>query len=400
MAVKQDILDIYAKEVEGIKEAGLFKGEAPIASPQGARVKLEDGREVINMCANNYLGLGDDKRLIEAAKKTYDEKGYGLASVRFICGTQDIHKQLEKRISSFLGMDDTILYSSCFDANGGLFETILTAEDAVISDELNHASIIDGIRLSTARCIRFRHNDLVQLERLLEQHHTTYRQLIIVTESIFSMDGDQADLTALVRLKKRYSNVLLYVDEAHAFGVRGLRGLGCAEETGCIRDIDFLVGTFGKAAASAGAYIACCRTIREYLVNRMRTLIFTTALPPTSIAWTLFIVRKLAGMQDRREHLARISRTLREALQAKGYGCPSASHIVPLIIGPSADTVLCAELLQRHGFYALPVRPPTVPEGTSRIRFSLTADIREDEIGELIPLIPLKEERNTNAIRF
>lgn len=263
-----------------------------------------------------------------------------------------------------------------------------------------HASIIDGIRLSTARCIRFRHNDLVQLERLLEQHHATFRQLIIVTESIFSMDGDQADLTALVRLKKRYSNVLLYVDEAHAFGVRGLRGLGCAEETGCIRDIDFLVGTFGKAAASAGAYIACCRTIREYLVNRMRTLIFTTALPPTSIAWTLFIVRKLAGMQDRREHLARISRTLREALQAKGYGCPSASHIVPLIIGPSADTVLCAELLQRHGFYALPVRPPTVPERTSRIRFSLTADIREDEIGELIPLIPLKEERNTNAIRF
>lgn len=177
------------------------------------------------------------------------------------------------------------------------------------------------------------------------------------------------------------------MDEAHAFGVRGLRGLGCAEETGCIRDIDFLVGTFGKAAASAGAYIACCRTIREYLVNRMRTLIFTTALPPTSIAWTLFIVRKLAGMQDHREHLARISRTLREALQAKGYGCPSASHIVPLIIGPSADTVLCAELLQRHGFYALPVRPPTVPEGTSRIRFSLTADITEQEIEEIIKYI-------------
>lgn len=175
--------------------------------------------------------------------------------------------------------------------------------------------------------------------------------------------------------------------EAHAFGVRGPRGLGCAEETGCIRDIDFLVGTFGKAAASAGAYIACCRTIREYLVNRMRTLIFTTALPPTSIAWTLFIVRKLARMQDHREHLARISRTLREALQAKGYGCPSASHIVPLIIGPSADTVLCAELLQRHGFYALPVRPPTVPEGTSRIRFSLTADITEQEIEEIIKYI-------------
>ena len=375
------------QELEGIRNAGLYKTERIITSPQNAKIEVKGGKQVLNMCANNYLGLADHPEVIKAAQEGTAKRGYGLSSVRFICGTQDIHKELEQKISAFLGTEDTILYGSCFDANGGLFETLLGPEDAIISDALNHASIIDGIRLSTARCIRFRHNDLVQLERLLEQHHATFRQLIIVTESIFSMDGDQADLTALVRLKKRYSNVLLYVDEAHAFGVRGPRGLGCAEETGCIRDIDFLVGTFGKAAASAGAYIACCRTIREYLVNRMRTLIFTTALPPTSIAWTLFIVRKLARMQDHREHLARISRTLREALQAKGYGCPSASHIVPLIIGPSADTVLCAELLQRHGFYALPVRPPTVPEGTSRIRFSLTADITEQEIEEIIKYI-------------
>ncbi len=250
-------------------------------------------------------------------------------------------------------------------------------------DKLVHASLIDGIRLSAAKCIRYRHNDLAQLERLLKEHHSAFRQIIIVTESIFSMDGDQADLPALAELKRRYGNVLLYVDEAHAFGVRGRQGLGCAEESGCTGDIDFLVGTFGKAAASAGAYIVCRKVIREYLVNRMRTLIFTTGLPPVNIAWTLFVVRRLADMRERREHLAHISRSLREALQAQGYACPGASHIVPMIIGQSADTVLKAEALQRHGFYALPVRPPTVPEGTSRIRFSLTADIRQEEIEEL-----------------
>ena len=187
------------------------------------------------------------------------------------------------------------------------------AQTLILADKLVHASLIDGIRLSSARCIRYRHNDLPQLERLLKEHHASYRQIIVVTESIFSMDGDEADLAALVRLKRSYDNVLLYVDEAHAFGVRGKQGLGCAEESGTIADIDFLVGTFGKAAASAGAYLACRKVIREYLVNRMRTLIFTTALPPVNIAWTLFVVRKLAGMGERREHLAHISRTLREA---------------------------------------------------------------------------------------
>ena len=204
------------------------------------------------------------------------------------------------------------------------------------------------------------------------------------------MDGDEADLRALVALKKRYDNLLLYVDEAHAFGVRGPHGLGCAEEAGCIGDIDFLVGTFGKAAASAGAYIVCRQVVRDYLINRMRTFIFTTALPPVNIAWTLFIVRKLADMQERREHLAHIGRLLRDALTARSYACPSTSHIVPLMVGPSADTVLRADQLQRHGFYALPVRPPTVPEGTSRIRFSLTADVRADEILRLIACIPEK----------
>ena len=276
-----------------------------------------------------------------------------------------------------------MVFNSGYHANTGILPAVSDAHTLILADKLVHASLIDGIRLSAAKCIRYRHNDLTQLERLLEEHHTVHHRVIIVTESIFSMDGDQADLQKLTELKRKYDNVLLYVDEAHAFGVRGRQGLGCAEEFHCIHDIDFLVGTFGKAAASVGAYIVCKKVIREYLVNRMRTLIFTTGLPPVNIAWTLFIVRRLADMQERRKHLAHISRTLREALQVQGYTCPSVSHIVPMIIGPSADTVLQAEALQRHGFYALPVRPPTVPEGMSRIRFSLTAEIRKEEIEEL-----------------
>ena len=353
------------------------------------RTVLADGRRMLNLSSNDYLGLAADRKLREEFLQTLTPDTFQptSSSSRLLTGNFGVYEKLETELATLFGTEAALVFNSGYHANTGILPAVSDAQTLILADKLVHASIIDGIRLSAARCIRYRHNDLAQLERLLEQHHAAYRQLIIVTESIFSMDGDQADLTTLVHLKKRYPNVLLYVDEAHAFGIRGTHGLGCAEESGCIRDIDFLVGTFGKAAASAGAYIACSRTIREYLVNRMRTFIFTTALPPTSIAWTLFIVRKLAGMQDRRKHLASISRMLREALQAKGYDCPSVSHIVPLIVGPSADTVLRAEMLQRHGFYALPVRPPTVPEGTSRIRFSLTADIEEREIEEIIQCI-------------
>ena len=223
MARKNDILSIYTKEVEEIREAGLFKGEAPIASAQGARVKLEDGREVINMCANNYLGLGDSQRLIDAAKRTYDERGYGMASVRFICGTQDIHKQLEERISHFLGTDDTILYSSCFDANGGLFETILGQEDAVISDELNHASIIDGVRLCKAKRYRYKNNDMADLEeRLKEADAAGARVKLIATDGVFSMDGIICNLKGVCDLADKY-NALVMVDDSHAVGFVGRR---------------------------------------------------------------------------------------------------------------------------------------------------------------------------------
>ncbi len=345
-----------------------------------------NGRRMLNLSSNDYLGLATDKELREEFLQTLTPETFlpTSSSSRLLTGNFSIYDELEAELARLFGTEAALVFNSGYHANTGILPAVSNAQTLILADKLVHASIIDGIRLSPARCIRYRHNDLVQLERLLAQNHTEYQQIIIVTESLFSMDGDQADLQELVRLKQNYDNVLLYVDEAHAFGVRGKHGLGCAEETGCIRDIDFLVGTFGKAAASAGAYIVCRRAIREYLVNRMRTLIFTTALPPVNIAWTLFIVRRLPGMQERREHLSALSRMLKEALQARGYACPSVSHIVPMIIGPSADTVLRAEALQRHGFYALPVRPPTVPEGTSRIRFSLTAEIKKEEIEELI----------------
>ena len=372
------------QELQKLKEQNNLR-QLPRIVHEGREV-LVGGQRMLNLSSNDYLGLAADRELREEFLRTLTPDTFlpTSSSSRLLTGNFTVYEELETELATRFGTEAALIFSSGYHANSGILPAVCDTQTLILADKLVHASLIDGIRLSTARCIRYRHNDLAQLERLLRQHHAEFRQVIIVTESLFSMDGDRADLTALVQLKRNYDNVLLYVDEAHAFGVCGRQGLGCAEEADCIREIDFLVGTFGKAVASAGAYIVCSRIIREYLVNRMRTLIFTTALPPVCIAWTLFIVRKLADMQPRREHLARISRMLREAMQAKGYACPSTSHIVPLIVGPSGETVLRAENLQRHGFYALPVRPPTVPEGTSRIRFSLTAAIREEEIEALI----------------
>lgn len=350
---------------------------------------IVNGQRMLNLSSNDYLGLASDRKLREEFLNTLTPDTFmpTSSSSRLLTGNFTVYEELEAELTQLFGTEAALVFNSGYHANTGILPAVSDNRTLILADKLVHASLIDGIRLSSAKCIRYRHNDILQLSRLLEEHHTEYRQIIIVTESLFSMDGDQADLSALVQLKHRYDNVLLYVDEAHAFGVRGKHGLGCAEEAGCIGDIDFLVGTFGKAAASTGAYIVCKKVIREYLVNRMRTLIFTTALPPVNIAWTVFILRRLANMQERREHLAHISRMLRKALEERGYPCPSVSHIVPMIIGPSADTILRAEALQRNGFYALPVRPPTVPEGTSRIRFSLTAEVKEQEIKEMIKYI-------------
>lgn len=375
------------QELQVLKERSNLRA-LPALTHEGRDV-IAGGRRMLNLSSNDYLGLASDRKLREEFLQglTADSFLPTSSSSRLLTGNFTIYEELEQTLARLFGTEAALVFNSGYHANTGILPVVSDAQTLILADKLVHASLIDGIRLSAARCIRYRHNDMKQLERLLAENHAAYRQVIVVTESIFSMDGDVANLKELVRLKQAYDNVLLYVDEAHAFGARGEQGLGYAEETGCIREIDFLVGTFGKAAASAGAYIACRSTIREYLVNRMRTFIFTTALPPVNIAWSLFIVRRLAGFRERRIHLKNISNILRNALTEKGYTCPSESYIVPMIVGASSDTILKAEELQRHGFYALPVRPPTVPEGTSRIRFSLTADITEEEIKELIKYI-------------
>lgn len=379
-----NMLNQMQQELLALKEQNNLRS-LPQVAHVGKTVEA-NGRQMLDLSSNDYLGLAADISLREEFLQTLTPTNFiaSSSSSRLLTGNFKIHEELEKELAAMLGTEAALVACSGYHANIGILPAVSDRQTLILADKLVHASIIDGIRLSAARCIRFRHNDLEQLWQLLERNHAAYRQVIIVTESIFSMDGDQADLKELVRMKKKYSNVMLYVDEAHAFGVRGERGLGCAEEADCIRDIDFLVGTFGKAAASAGAYVACCNTIREFLVNRMRSFIFTTALPPVIMAWTLFVVRKLGSMHQRRETLVRNSRILRDALQARGYSCQSTSHIVPMILGSSANAIAKADELQKCGFYVLPVRPPSVAEWSSRIRFSLSAGISLQEMEELI----------------
>ena len=386
MAVKQDILDIYAKEVEGIKEAGLFKGEAPIVSPQGARVKLEDGREVINMCANNYLGLGDDKRLIEAAKKTYDEKGYGLASVRFICGTQDIHKQLEKRISSFLGMDDTILYSSCFDANGGLFETILTAEDAVISDELNHASIIDGVRLCKAKRYRYHNNDMADLRAKLEEADAAGARIkLIATDGVFSMDGIIADLKGICDLADEF-HALVMVDDSHAAGFVGKTGRGTAEYCGVQGRVDIITGTLGKALGGAsGGFTSARKEIVDLLRQRSRPYLFSNTLAPAIAGASMAVFDILEKDTTLRDHLEETTAYYRQQLTEAGFDIiPGVHPIVPVMLYDERLAGEYAKRMMEKGVYVVAFSYPVVPKGKARIRTQVCASHTKEDIDFIV----------------
>lgn len=380
------------QELQELKEKSNLR-KLPAITHEGRNV-IVDGQRMLNLSSNDYLGLANDRKLRQEFRETLTTETFlpTSSSSRLLTGNFSIYDRLEQQLADSFGTEAALTFNSGYHANTGILPVVSNTHTLILADKLVHASLIDGIRLSAAKCIRYRHNEYNQLERLLQVNHSEYERIIVVTESIFSMDGDEADLRELVRLKKQYPNVLLYVDEAHAFGVRGQRGLGCAEEQDCINDIDFLVGTFGKALASAGAYIVCRKVIREYLINKMRTFIFTTALPPVTVQWTSFMLERLAGFRQRREALQFLSNQLREALKNKGYDCPSTSHIVPLITGESCVAIRKAEELQRKGFYALPVRPPTVPEGTSRIRFSLTAEIRESEMEKLINEISKDEK--------
>lgn len=377
---------IYAKEVEEIREAGLFKGEAPIASAQGARVKLEDGREVINMCANNYLGLGDSQRLIDAAKRTYDERGYGMASVRFICGTQDIHKQLEERISHFLGTDDTILYSSCFDANGGLFETILGQEDAVISDELNHASIIDGVRLCKARRYRYKNNDMADLEeRLKEADAAGARVKLIATDGVFSMDGIICNLKGVCDLADQY-NALVMVDDSHAVGFVGKHGRGTAEYNGVEGRVDIITGTLGKALGGAsGGYTSGRREIIDLLRQRSRPYLFSNTLAPAIVGASLELFDMLEESTQLRDHLEETTAYYRKQLTDNGFDIIPGTHpCVPVML---YDEKLAGEFARRmmaKGVYVVAFSFPVVPKGKARIRTQVCASHTREDIDFIV----------------
>ena len=386
MARKNVILSFYAKEVEEIREAGLFKGEAPIASAQGARVKLEDGREVINMCANNYLGLGDSQRLIDAAKRTYDERGYGMASVRFICGTQDIHKQLEERISHFLGTDDTILYSSCFDANGGLFETILGQEDAVISDELNHASIIDGVRLCKARRYRYKNNDMADLgERLKEADAAGARVKLIATDGVFSMDGIICNLKGVCDLADQY-NALVMVDDSHAVGFVGKHGRGTAEYNGVEGRVDIITGTLGKALGGAsGGYTSGRREIIDLLRQRSRPYLFSNTLAPAIVGASLELFDMLEESTQLRDHLEETTAYYRKQLTDNGFDIIPGTHpCVPVML---YDEKLAGEFARRmmaKGVYVVAFSFPVVPKGKARIRTQVCASHTREDIDFIV----------------
>jgi len=382
--MKNNLLDSFVDELHKLEKQGNSR-TLPLITQQGNRIQYKE-KKGYNLSSNDYLDLATDLTLREEFLQSVnsDNALFSASSSRLLTGNHLLYTQLENQLSYMFGTESALVFNSGYHMNTGILPAICHGRTLILADKWVHASLIDGIRLSAAQHFRYRHADYAHLEELLAKHASRFERVIIVTESIFSMDGDCTDLRYLVRLKRRYSNVMLYVDEAHAVGVRGERGLGCAEEQGCIAAIDFLTGTFGKALASLGGYLVCRQPIRDYLINKMRTLLFTTALPPINLRWSLFILERLDSFSDRRQQLRENSAWLKQQIIAKGYECCSQSHILPLIIGDSNAAVLKAEDLQRKGFYVLPIRPPTVPEGTSRIRISLTAGIPTSLIHQLV----------------
>lgn len=383
---KDELLNIYREETEGIKAANLYKKELVIASTQGAYVILKDGRRMLNMCSNNYLGLCDNETLIKAAKETCDKKGYGLSSVRFICGTQDIHKQLEKRIADFFGMENTILYASCFDANGGLFETILSEQDAVISDELNHASIIDGVRLCRAKRYRYKNNNMEDLEKqLAEADRQGARIKLIATDGVFSMDGIIANLKGICDLADRY-HALVMVDDSHAAGFVGKTGRGTPEHCGVEGRIDILTGTLGKALGGAsGGYTTGRKEIIELLRQKSRPYLFSNTLAPSIAGASLKAFDMLEKSTLLRDHLEEITVYYRKAMTDAGFDIIEGTHpCVPVMLYDEKLAVDYAEKMVEKGIYVVAFSYPVVPKGKARIRTQLSAAHKKEDIDLLV----------------
>jgi glycine C-acetyltransferase len=362
-----------AAELGEIESAGLYKRERVITGPQNARIEVAGGREVLNLCANNYLGLADHPAIVQAAREALDKWGYGLASVRFICGTQVIHKELERRISEFLGMEDTILYTSCFDANGGLFETLLGEQDAVISDELNHASIIDGIRLSKAQRFRYKNGDMADLEEQLKQA-VGARTRLIATDGVFSMDGYIAKLPQICDLADRY-RALVMVDDSHAVGFVGPNGRGTHEYHGVMDRVDIITGTLGKALGGAsGGYTSGRKEIIDLLRQRSRPYLFSNSLAPPIVAASLRTLDLLTSSHELIERLHSNTRFFRKAMTEAGFAIPEGEHpIVPIMIGDAPLAVKMAEKMLEKGIYVIAFSFPVVPKGKARIRTQMSA---------------------------
>ncbi|MBB1059702.1 glycine C-acetyltransferase [Marilutibacter spongiae] len=365
----------YAAELDAIREQGLFKAERIITSPQSAEITLADGRKVLNFCANNYLGLADHPDVIEAAKAALDSHGFGMASVRFICGTQDLHKQLEATIASFFGTEDTILYAACFDANGGLFEPLLGPEDAIISDALNHASIIDGVRLCKAQRFRYANCDMADLEAQLQAADAAgCRTKLITTDGVFSMDGFIAPLDRITALARQYG-ALVHIDECHATGFLGANGKGSAEIKGVLADIDIITGTLGKAMGGAlGGFTTARREVIEMLRQRSRPYLFSNSLPPHVVAAGIKAFEMLSSAGELRERLAANTAYFREKMSAAGFDLKPGVHpIVPVMLYDAPLAQKFAERLLEEGIYAIGFFFPVVPKGQARIRTQMSA---------------------------
>ena len=367
-------------ELQDTREQGLFKTEHPLVGAQGVWIELADGHRVLNMCANNYLNLSSHPDVVAAAGRALEEWGYGMSSVRFICGTQTVHERLEQTIASFLGMEAAILYSSCFDANGGLFETLLGPEDAVVSDALNHASIIDGIRLCKAQRYRYRNCDMADLEAKLKEARGA-RTVLIATDGAFSMDGVIAPLAEICGLAERYG-ALLMVDDSHALGVLGEHGRGTPEHHGVSARIDIVTGTLGKALGGAsGGFTSASREIVELLRQRSRPYLFSNTLAPMIAAASITAIEVAQGAQDLRARLRRNAQHFRAAIEAAGFETRGAGHpIIPVMVGEARDAQLIAAGLLERGVYAIGFFYPVVPRGEARIRVQVSAAHEIDDL--------------------
>jgi len=372
----------YTGILQSIEDEGLYKKERVITSPQSANIEVMGGQKVLNMCANNYLGLGNHPEIIKAAKESYEKWGYGLSSVRFICGTQQIHKELEKKISEFLEMEDTILYTSCFDANGGLFETILTADDAVISDELNHASIIDGVRLCKAQRFRYKNSDMNDLEeKLKEAKSNNVKQILIATDGVFSMDGYVANLKGICDLADKY-DAMVMVDDSHAVGFMGKHGKGTHEHNEVLGRIDIITGTLGKALGGAsGGYTSARKEIVDLLRQRSRPYLFSNTVAPSIVAASLKVLDLLSSTTDLRDKLEENTKYFREKIKEAGFEIKDGIHpIVPIMLGDAVLSQKMAAKLLEKGVYVIGFFFPVVPKDTARIRVQISAAHTKEDI--------------------